>query len=160
VRGLVLGCTNCGASKSIPAAPEALAALMPDPNSSPEEQARRAFSAACGKKFIASAEGQATIARALVEMANYPITPMHTYMRQAQAIGGFDSYPRLGEIKAPTLVIHGDDDAIVPVANADVLNGAIKGSKQHIIADAGHMFFWEAPEESAEVAGDFLAAVK
>src|SRR5215469_3697907 len=160
VRGLVLGCTNCGASKSIQAATEAIAALMPEPETPPEEQARRAFSAACGKKFFASAEGQATIARAIAEMGNYPITPIHSYMRQAEAIGGFDSYARLGEIKSPTLVIHGDDDAIVPVANADVLNGAIVGSKQHIVADAGHMFFWEAPEESAEVAGDFLAAVK
>jgi 3-oxoadipate enol-lactonase len=160
VRGLVLGCTNCGASKSIPAAPEAIAALIPQPGTPPEEQARRAFAAACGKKFLASPIGQATIAQAMVDMADYPITPMHTYLRQAQAIGGFDSYARLGEIKRPTLVIHGDDDAIVPVANADILTGAIKGSRQHIIADAGHMFFWEAPEESVEVAGDFLAAVK
>jgi len=160
VRGLVLGCTNCGASKSIPAAPEAIAALLPDPNLSPEDQARRAFSAACGKKFLASPIGQETITRALAEMGNYPITPMHTYMRQAQAIQSFDSFARLGEIKRPTLVIHGDDDAIVPVANADVLTGAISGARQHIIGDAGHMFFWEAPEESAEVAGDLFAAVK
>src|SRR5208283_1931905 len=103
---------------------------------------------------------RASISRAHAEMGNYPITPMHTFMRQGQAIGGFDSFARLGQIKSPTLIIHGDDDSIVPYPNADVLQGAIAGSKKHTLKAAGHMFFWEATEETVRVAGDFLAAVK
>ncbi len=159
-RGLVLGCTNCGASHSVAADPAALANLMPVPDMNPAEQARRAFSVACGKAFLNSAAGQATLTQAILEMGNYPVTPMHTFMRQGQAIGGFDSFARLGQIKAPTLIIHGDDDAIVPFANAEVLHGAIAGSKTHTLKAAGHMFFWEAPEETVRVAGDFLAALK
>lgn len=158
-RGLVLGCTNCGASKSIAAAPEAIAALMPTPGTPPEEQARRAFAVACGKLFLNSAAGQATLDREIAEMGNYPATPMHTFARQGAAIGGFDSFARLGAIKSPTLIIHGDDDAIVPHQNAEVLQGAIAGSKVHILKAAGHMFFWEAPEEAVRVAGDFLSRV-
>jgi 3-oxoadipate enol-lactonase len=160
VRGLVLGCTNCGASHSVAADPAAIANLMPVPDMNPAEQARRAFSVACGKAFLNSAAGQATLSQAIAEMGNYPITPMHTFMRQGQAIGGFDSFARLGQIKAPTLIIHGDDDAIVPYANAEVLHGAIAGSKTLTLKAAGHMFFWEAPEETVRVAGDFLAVVK
>ena len=93
-------------------------------------------------------------------MGKYPITPMHTYLRQGAAIQGWDSYPRLGDIKAPTLIIHGDDDAIVPCKNAEILHQAIRGSTMHIIKGAGHMFFWEAPEEAVRVPADFLAAVK
>jgi len=159
-RGLVLGCTNCGASHSIAADPAAIANLMPVPGMDPLEQAQRAFSVACGKAFLNSAAGQATLSQAIAEMANYPVTPMHTFMRQGQAIGGFDSFARLGQIKSPTLIIHGDDDAIVPHANAEIIHGAIAGSKKHTLKAAGHMFFWEAPEETARVAGDFLAAVK
>jgi 3-oxoadipate enol-lactonase len=159
-RGLVLGCTNCGASHSVAADPAAIANLMPVPDMNPAEQARRAFSVACGKAFLNSAAGQATLTQAIAEMGNYPVTPMHTFMRQGQAIGGFDSFARLGQIKAPTLIIHGDDDAIVPYANAEVLHGAIAGSKTHTLKAAGHMFFWEAPEETVRVASDFLAAVK
>ena len=159
-RGLVLGCTNCGTSHSVAADPAAIANLLPVPGMDPVEQARRAFSVACGKAFLESAAGQATLEREIAEMGNYPVTPMHTFMRQGQAIGGFESFARLGQIKAPTLIIHGDDDSIVPYPNAEVLHGAIAGSKVHILKAAGHMFFWEAPEESVRVAADFLSAVK
>jgi 3-oxoadipate enol-lactonase len=158
--GLVLGCTNCGTSHSIAADPAAIANLIPAPGMDPIEQARRAFSVACGKAFLNSEAGQATLTQAIVEMGNYPVTPMHTFMRQAQAIGGFDSFARLGQIKSPTLIIHGDDDSIVPYPNADVLQGAIAESKKHTLKAAGHMFFWEVPDETVRVAGDFLAAVK
>jgi pimeloyl-ACP methyl ester carboxylesterase len=159
MRGLVLGCTNCGVSRSIQADQAALANLIPVPDMNPVEQARRAFSVACGKAFLNSAAGQAILAQAIAEMGNYPITPMHTFMRQAQAIRTFDSFARLGQIKSPTLIIHGDDDSIVPYANAEILRGAIAGSKMHTLKDAGHMFFWETPEETVRVAGDFLSAV-
>jgi pimeloyl-ACP methyl ester carboxylesterase len=159
-RGLVLGCTNCGTSHSVPADPAAIANLIPAPGIDPIEQARRAFSVACGKAFLNSEAGQAILTQAIAEMGNYPVTPMHTFMRQGQAIGGFDSFARLGQIKSPTLIIHGDDDSIVPYPNADVLQGAIAGSKKHTLKAAGHMFFWEVPEETVRVAGDFLSAVK
>jgi pimeloyl-ACP methyl ester carboxylesterase len=159
-RGLVLGCTNCGASHSVPADPAAIANLIPAPGIDPIEQARRAFSVACGKAFLNSAAGQEILSQAIAEMGNYPITPMHTFMRQGQAIGGFDSFARLGQIKSPTLIIHGDDDSIVPYPNAEVLQGAIAGSKKHTLKAAGHMFFWEVPDETARAAGDFLSAVK
>jgi 3-oxoadipate enol-lactonase len=159
-RGLVLGCTNCGASHSVPADPAAIANLIPAPGIDPIEQARRAFSVACGKAFLNSAAGQEILSQAIAEMGNYPITPMHTFMRQGQAIGSFDSFARLGQIKSPTLIIHGDDDSIVPYPNAGVLQGAIAGSKKHTLKAAGHMFFWEVPDEAARAAGDFLSAVK
>ena len=159
-RGLVLGCTNCGASHSVPADPAAIANLIPAPGIDPIEQARRAFSVACGKAFLNSAAGQEILSQAIAEMGNYPITPMHTFMRQGQAIGSFDSFARLGQIKSPTLIIHGDDDSIVPYPNAEVLQGAIAGSKKHTLKAAGHMFFWEVPDEAARAAGDFLSAVK
>ena len=159
-RGLVLGCTNCGASHSVAADPAAIANLIPQPGMDPIEQARRAFSVACGKAFLNSQSGQAILTQAIAEMGNYPITPMHTFMRQGQAVGGFDSFARLGQIKSPTLIIHGDDDSIVPYPNADILQGAIAGSKKHTLKAAGHMFFWEVPDEAARAASDFLAAVK
>jgi 3-oxoadipate enol-lactonase len=159
-RGLVLGCTNCGSSHSVAADPAALANLIPAPGMDPIEAARRAFSVACGKAFLNSEAGQAILNQAIADMGNYPITPLDTLMRQGQAVAGFDSFARLGQIKSPTLIIHGDDDSIVPYPNAEVLHGAIAGSTKHTLEAAGHMFFWEVPEETARVAGDFLAVVK
>lgn len=158
VQRLVLGCTNCGISHSIPGKPEDLAKLMPQPGMSPADAARAAFSVACGKAFIASEAGRKFIEEQMVDAAKYPITPPHTFMRQFGAISGFDSYAHLAQIKAPTLILQGDDDAIVPVQNADLLNQGIAGSRKHILKGIGHMFFWEAPQESTRVAIDFLTA--
>ncbi len=160
VKGLVLGCTNCGAAHSPQAKPENIAKLMPQPGMDPLEAAKLAFSVACGSAFLNSAAGQKTLAERMAESADYPITPTRTYMRQGEAIGGFDSFARLAQIKAPTMVIHGDDDNIVPVANAEILHKGIAGSKLKILSAAGHMFFWEQAENSAKFPGDFLAAVK
>jgi len=159
-RGLVLGCTNCGMKNGVQAAPEVVGALMPSPDLSPEEQARRAFSVACGKAFIGSKAGQDFLTSMMMEMANYPLTPMHTYFRQFEAITAFDSFLRLGQIASPTLVIHGDDDALVPHPNAEILAKGIRGAKLHIIKGAGHMFFWEAVDEAVRVPGDFLDTAK
>lgn len=157
VRGLALGCTNCGMSHSAPANPDDIAKLMPVPGVPAVEQARRAFGVACGRAFLAAESGRGFLDSQIAEMAKYPVTPMHTYARQAAAIQGWDSFARLGDIKSPTLIIHGDDDVIVPYQNAEILHQAIRGSRMHLIKGAGHMFFWEAPEEAVRVPADFLA---
>ena len=61
VRGLVLGCTNCGASHSIAAPMEVVSNLMPNPSLSPLEQAARAFSVASSQAWRESPQGQAFI---------------------------------------------------------------------------------------------------
>ncbi|MEU7789020.1 alpha/beta fold hydrolase [Amycolatopsis sp. NPDC049159] len=46
--------------------------------------------------------------------------------------------PRLGRITAPTLVVHGADDPIHPVAHAHALAAAIPGAALRILDRAGH----------------------
>src|SRR5580704_6068478 len=137
VRGLVLGCTACGMQHSAPTNPENVAKLMPQPGMRPEEAARLAFSVACGTAFLNSKHGQDFINGQLAESAKYPMTPMHTFTRQMEAIQGWDSYQQLGQIKAPTLIIHGDDDKLLPHANTDILHKRISGSKVHILKGIG-----------------------
>jgi 3-oxoadipate enol-lactonase len=160
VRGLVLGCTAPGMQHGAPNDPENVAKLMPDPSLSAEQQARRAFSVACGTAFLNSKNGQAFIDQQIADMGKYPITPLNTYTRQFEAIQGWNPWDQLGQIKAPTLIFHGDDDRLLPHANAEILHSRIPGSKVHILKGIGHMFFWEAPEESVRVPADFIASVK
>ncbi|MGH8014314.1 MAG: alpha/beta fold hydrolase, partial [Candidatus Binataceae bacterium] len=84
------------------------------------------------------------------------VTPLHTYARQWNAIMEFDTFDRLPRIKAPTLVITGSDDTILPAVNSDTLKARIPGAKLHVINGASHLFFWEAPEETAEAVAHFL----
>jgi pimeloyl-ACP methyl ester carboxylesterase len=74
-----------------------------------------------------------------------------TVQLQLGAIGGHDTQARLAEIAAPTLVIHGTEDKMIPVANGELIASLIPGARLEIFDGVGHMFWWEQPERSAEL---------
>ena len=145
VNGLVLGCTTPGAAHGASATPEVIAMLMPTPGLSREEQVRKAWPAICPPAFIESAGG---FLEEMLAVGMQNPTPMDTIMKQLVAIQAFDSYGRLGSIRAPTLVIHGDSDVLAPPENGRILAKQIPGAEFQWVRDAGHMFFWEKPRES------------
>jgi pimeloyl-ACP methyl ester carboxylesterase len=74
-----------------------------------------------------------------------------TVQLQLGAVGGHDAQARLSEIAAPTLVVHGTEDKMIPVANGELIASLIPGSRLEILDGIGHMFWWEQPERSAEL---------
>jgi pimeloyl-ACP methyl ester carboxylesterase len=72
-------------------------------------------------------------------------------LAQLRACAAHDTSARLGAIEAPTLVVHGTLDEMLPVANARVIAELIDGAHLEILEDVGHLFFWERPEQSAEL---------
>lgn len=81
------------------------------------------------------------------------------YTAQLLAMTGYSSLPGLPFIKAPTLVLAGDDDPIVATANQKVLGRFIRNSQVHIIPGAGHLLLLDSPELVAPLIEDFLAEV-
>jgi 3-oxoadipate enol-lactonase len=77
---------------------------------------------------------------------------------QAQAAVGatFDVLDRLGEIRAPTLILHGTDDGVVDVRNASLLAERIPDARVELFEGAGHLFFWEQPERFVRAVEEFL----
>ena len=69
---------------------------------------------------------------------------------------GHDALDRLPRIAAPTLVITGDDDRVIPGESSEPLAGAIPGARLETIAGAGHLFFIEQPEDTLRVLRGFL----
>jgi pimeloyl-ACP methyl ester carboxylesterase len=67
-----------------------------------------------------------------------------------------DTVSRLGQIQAPTLVMHGGADVMSPVDNARLLAERIPDSELVILPGAGHAFPLERPRESFEVMARFL----
>lgn len=61
-----------------------------------------------------------------------------------------DSSPILAEIRVPTAVIGGAEDAIIPAADEDLMAATIPGATQVRIDGAGHMPMLEQPERLAE----------
>ena len=71
-----------------------------------------------------------------------------------------DSTATLAEIRVPTLIIHGADDQIIPLAEAQAMHKAIKGSKLVVIEDAGHLPNLEQPDEFNDAVIDFLEGIE
>lgn len=76
--------------------------------------------------------------------------------RQFSAMSGHDTCDLLGKITAPTLVITGDSDRVIPPQNSDILTQKIPGAKQEIIKDAAHAFCFSHPDDTATAIINFL----
>lgn len=73
-----------------------------------------------------------------------------------RACDAFDVMDRLGEIRAPTLVIGGTADRMTPIKYAEYLAAHIPGAELVRIEGAGHMVMLEQPEAVAEAVRSFL----
>ncbi|MFQ5520836.1 MAG: alpha/beta fold hydrolase [Candidatus Methylomirabilia bacterium] len=83
--------------------------------------------------------------------------------REAAARVGWDPYfynPRLRErlhrVKAPTLILWGDSDRLIPLTHAEAYRAGIVGSQLQVFERCGHMLPLEQPEAFATAATDFL----
>jgi 3-oxoadipate enol-lactonase len=76
---------------------------------------------------------------------------------QRQAIADFDLTQRLGEIKIPTLVIHGSEDAIISPQAAEELARLIPLAQLAMISGAGHLLLAEARQILEDLISSFLS---
>jgi pimeloyl-ACP methyl ester carboxylesterase len=93
---------------------------------------------------------------ALVALAVAQPTPQFVFARQLAAIMASDRLAGLGGITAPTLVVHGTEDPLVPPPNGAALARAIPGARLVELPQCGHLPMWECPERLAAVVHDFL----
>ncbi|MBS2025027.1 MAG: alpha/beta hydrolase [Deltaproteobacteria bacterium] len=69
---------------------------------------------------------------------------------QLLAISGHSTWRRLDQITAPTLVIAGDQDRIVPIENSRKLAEKIPHARMLVIPGAGHVFPLEKEAETVQ----------
>lgn len=81
------------------------------------------------------------------------------YVSQLVAVSGWSSLPWLHRIDAPTLVISGEKDPIVPPINARILAKRIPNSELELIPNAGHLVLMDQPERVAGRIEEFSARV-
>lgn len=78
------------------------------------------------------------------------------YFYQLMAMMGWTSAPFLPFMKTETLIMMGDDDQIVPLANGKFLNFLISNSELFVVANGGHLFLLSHVEESIAKIRAFL----
>ena len=67
-----------------------------------------------------------------------------------------DSTPILPDIKLPTFIIHGQQDQIIPILEAEKMASAIPGAELKILSDSGHLPNLEQPDYFNLVLIDYL----
>jgi pimeloyl-ACP methyl ester carboxylesterase len=87
--------------------------------------------------------------------------PGHRRILMAVPIGSFGtaSDAALARITAPTLVLHGADDRLIPAEHGRRFAAAIPGAKLVVFDDVGHLPQVEIPERSAGEVAAFLGAL-
>jgi pimeloyl-ACP methyl ester carboxylesterase len=67
---------------------------------------------------------------------------------------------RIHRVSAPTLIVWGADDRLVPTVYAEEFSRRIAGAQVHIIEGAGHAPHVEHPAAVAGLVRDFLTAAR
>ncbi len=81
---------------------------------------------------------------------------LDTIVWAVQGLTNWDKLNDLNRITCPTLIIHGEDDRIIPVEEAFKMHENIKNSKIHIFKETGHAVIAEKADEFNEMVIKFL----
>ena len=86
-------------------------------------------------------------------------TPIATAVGQVAAISGHDTRRRLGALRMPVLIVHGEEDRLIPVSAAHQLKRLLPSARLVLIPDCGHVLTTDAEEQAAGAILEFLASV-
>ena len=150
VRRLVLGCTHAGLRHASPQPAAAGRAFALDS----DDWALRMRTLA---PFAFAEDVDAELLQAFIAKKSLDVQDLGGYRAQIAAVLGHDTAARLQEIRAPTLILTGDQDRVIPGASSDLLAERIPDSTLRVIAGSGHLFFIEQPEQTLAILEDFLA---
>jgi poly(3-hydroxyoctanoate) depolymerase len=79
-----------------------------------------------------------------LRLANPPA--LQGYVHQLYAVTGWTSLPWLRRMGHPTLILHGDQDPLVPLRNARRMAALIPRARLGVVRGGGHLFLVDQPE--------------
>ena len=84
--------------------------------------------------------------------------PARVWRDAADGLAAFDDTADLGRIAAPTLLVWGDRDGLLPPHEQQRLVAAIPGARSQLYPETGHSPHWERPERFAADLEAFMGA--
>lgn len=148
-RRLVLAATSAG-MVMVPGNPAALTKMA-----NPRRYVDAAFMAKHFETLYGGALGSEASGKSEHIGRLKPPTP-RGYFYQLLAMLGWTSAPVLPFMKKHTLILMGDDDQIVPLANGRILNSLIPNSELEVMEGGGHLFLLSHREQSISAIRRFL----
>lgn len=154
VSSLVLGATHPGGARTQPPEHDVISFLRRRPTLPAREAAWASvpynYAARCRHNHLDR------IAQDLARRLELPYARA-AYRAQLFAGATHDAFQALRRLVHPTLVVHGRDDRVVPLRNAELLAGAIPGAELHLLEETGHIYMTEEPSVD-ETITSFLEA--
>lgn len=85
--------------------------------------------------------------------------PVRVWKDALEGLYSAEPPTQVGKISAPTMIIWGDRDELLPRADEIALSSAIPGSRLLVYEDTGHLVLWEQPERIVADLVAFIAAL-
>lgn len=156
VAGLVLVSTSFGGKNAVLMSAETAAQMRSELEADdPEVALRRGLRLRFSDRFIAE---HPDVINEFVTVRKAHLPSRAAWLRQFAACLSFETESRLGSLDAPTLIVTGDDDPIVPAENSRRLAARIPGSQLRVFEGARHLVFIERAEEFNHIVIEFLKA--
>ena len=151
---LILACTSPGTAHAVPADRDATRALLGKGAKTPADAYRLATTVLYTPAFQASHPD--FVEAEIAERGRHPVRA-RAFSAQYEAVRQHDPWDRLPSLRMPVLVLHGSDDAVMPVGNAEVLAARIPNARLVILDGLGHLFWHEDPQRAAAAILEFTA---
>lgn len=155
VRSLIVGCSGCRPVEEI----EIPSGWKAKVRSVVYHMPPRVLAWTIGRKSYAATTPADRIAQDVEVIRNTPLEP-RALKQQGLAGAAYASQERIGELRMPTLVIHGTEDDAVPIHLARRLRDGIAGARMVEIEGARHNYLTDAPEIASSTLREFLASVE
>jgi poly(3-hydroxyalkanoate) depolymerase len=153
-RRLVLVATSTG-SLMIPARPRVLAHMSSSRRHRDPEHALRI----AGDIYGGALRLQPELANLVTRAHGVAAVSPRGYLYQLMAGAGWTSLPWLPLIRQPTLILAGDDDPIIPLANARIMAALLPNAQLRVYHD-GHLGLLTRSSELVPVVSEFLLAAE
>ncbi len=148
-RSLILGCTSPGGPSAVRAESKVADILMA--RGMTLEQAREAI-----LPYIYDPATPREKIEEDVRLRRRWLPTLEGYMAQLQGILAWEGYSRIAQITAPTLVIHGKSDALVPPGNGELIAARIPGARLILLEHASHLFLTDQTQAAHKEILEFL----
>lgn len=156
VKALVLGCTHFGGELRIPPDPRAIQTLMNNDGLTYEQIIDKNLPLFFSAEFMKSSPETIDAYRQVQLSA--PEQPLQAFQAQLKAIQSHDCSERISGIRAPTLLVTGSRDILVPRENTYLMSEKLPHAEVVVIPGAGHALHVESRDELNEIIHHFFQA--